>query len=71
MCKHHVGAHLDHDATRLATIDLYYCCRLPPTAIRKNHERLPQHCIYCATSSIIDDVTSKKDIISLAIGQMF
>jgi hypothetical protein len=29
-----------------------YLLRLPPTAVRMNHERLPRHCIYRATSSM-------------------
>jgi hypothetical protein len=27
-------------------------CRLPPTAVRMNHERLPRHCVHRATSSM-------------------
>jgi hypothetical protein len=26
--------------------------RLPPTAVRMNHERLPRHCVYRGTSSM-------------------
>jgi hypothetical protein len=26
--------------------------RLPPTAVRMTHERLPRHCVYRATSSM-------------------
>jgi hypothetical protein len=32
--------------------------RLPPTAVRMNHERLPRHCFYRATSSM----TSREQI---------
>jgi hypothetical protein len=29
---------------------MYACCRLSPSAVRMNHERLPRHCVYPATS---------------------